>query len=90
MFWKTVKKFRCKNNKQNDNSVSKCEWFEHFRKLLYVDNEEFQNQVVLPENENIDDIFNASFTLEELQKSILNLKVGKSAGPSGILPEMIK
>ena len=68
LFWKTVKKFRYKNNKQNVNLVSKCEWFEHFSKLLYFDNVDYPNQVLLPEHENIDDIFNDNFTLEELQK----------------------
>ena len=90
LFWKTVKKFKFKNTKQRDNTVSKCEWFEHFSQLLYCDDIENGNVNLLPELENIDAIFNTPFSLEELQKSIISLKVGKSTGPSGILPEMIK
>ena len=41
-------------------------------------------------NNDIDNLFNDPFTFQELEKSVKNLELGKSTGPSGIISERIK
>ena len=92
LFWKTVQKFRYKKNQESD--ITCDQWYNHFKNLLYSNNVEEINRIeeinepVEPINDA--DILNKPFTMAELTASINDLKLGKSGGPDGILPEMLK
>ena len=86
-FCKNVKNIR--NRSINANKISFDSWFEHFKSLLQIpqqDNlEDFQYEE--PPKK---DIFDAPISEEEVKNNIKHIRSGKSGGPDGILIEMLK
>ena len=88
-FGKHSKKFRYKAPKVN--TIQPNQWVEHFKKLLYLENlgDLRDNIQEYSQNGTYDDVFNTPFHISEIRKSIRNLKLGKSGGLDGIVPEMV-
>ena len=79
------------NKNKNNYSISNSSWFNHFKSLLYNDNNENIALENLMQNYNaVDNLFNDPFMLQELEESVKSLKLGKSTGPSRIISETIK
>ena len=89
LFWKTVKKFRYKD--VIPNIISANTWVNHFKQLLFIQNIGNLKDIVLEYDQDgeFNETFNAPFTMTELRCSIKDIKLGKSGGPDGIVPEMI-
>lgn len=95
LFWKTVKKFRYKQSQESD--ITCDQWYNHFKSLLYSNTAEDIN-ILEENNEPVESVYddglhsnlNRLFTTAELTASINDMKLGKSGGPDGILPEMLK
>ena len=89
LFWKTVKKFRQKDSIPN--TIRADTWVAHFKQLLFIDDLGNLKDNILGYDQEGDynDTFNAPFTMSELRCSIRDLKLSKSGGPDGIIPEMI-
>ena len=89
LFWKTVKKFRYKDIIPNP--IKAGVWVNHFKQLLFIEGLGNLKDSILEYNQEgeFSDTFNAPFSMSELRCSIRELKLGKSGGPDGIIPELI-
>ena len=75
-------------------NISNEEWLRHFESLFNEDavaehdreNEEFYTEFNLDDVQ--EQIFNTDITDEEIIKAVKSLKMGKSAGLDGVIPEM--
>ena len=94
--WKTVNElFGRKNAKDGQVAGESSEqrvktWFTHFSKLLGNTAEVEEPHETIPAVYEGLDIDDGPFTLDELKKKKTSLKLGKSAGPDGIPPEVFK
>ncbi len=95
-FWRTIKSF---TKKQVDNSdISPKSWMDYFKSLFNVKStnidsaflEYVQNSLPILENMAEAGPLDHEISSKELEKSIKKLKNGKSAGPDGIINEMVK
>ena len=86
-FWKNVKKIR--NRSITPNKISVESWFNHFKDLLHIQNQEDLQNFQYEESSTAD-IFDAPISEEEVRNSIMQIRSGKSGGPDGILIEMLK
>ena len=67
----------------------KDRWVEHFTELLNQPSEVDESILEDIEQLPIDESLGAPITEAELDKSLNNTKTGKSAGPDGVLPEIL-
>lgn len=88
-FWKHLQDLRREKSKQNLN-ISTEEWVNHFKNLLYdqQDNQPIENSDNLEET--YDQILDSEFTEKEIHERISSLKKNKAPGIDGILNEMLK
>ena len=89
-FWNVVHNTMPKRG-VNINQISVDQWFEHFQKLLQKDDfvDGTDDEIVF--DEDTDNYFlNRPISVEEVQFAIRKLKLKKSAGPDGIVGEMLK
>ena len=92
-FWSKLKKMT--NKSVRAGNISNEEWERHFELLFNegVDAGEVINDDRFYDDVNLDDvqaqIFNAEITDEEILKAVKSLKLGKSAGLDGVMPEML-
>lgn len=86
-FGKNVKKIRNRSITPNKTSVES--WFNHFKDLLHIQNQEDLQNFQYEESPTAD-IFDAPISEEEVRNSIMQIRSGKSGGPDGILIEMLK
>ncbi|MCG8032574.1 MAG: endonuclease/exonuclease/phosphatase family protein [Candidatus Thiodiazotropha taylori] len=90
-FWSKLKKMTCKSTPAG--KISNEEWKRHFESLFNegADTEEanddrFYEDLLMDDVQN--EIFNSDITDEEVLKAVKSLKMGKSAGLDGVIPEM--
>ena len=91
-FWSKLKAMTRKSSRKGN--ISNEEWLRHFESLFNEgavqeddrDNDEFYTEVNLDDVQ--EQIFNADITDEEIIKAVKSLKMGKSAGLDGVIPEM--
>ncbi|MEW8548565.1 MAG: endonuclease/exonuclease/phosphatase family protein, partial [Candidatus Thiodiazotropha sp.] len=91
-FWSKLKAMTRRSSRKGN--ISNDDWLRHFESLFNegADNEDDENNEDFYADFNLDDvqeqIFNADITDEEIIKAVKSLKMGKSAGLDGVLPEM--
>ena len=91
-FWSKLKKMT--NKSVRAGNISNEEWERHFESLFNegVDTGEVINDEHIFEDVQLDDvqaqIFNGEITDDEILKAVKSLKLGKSAGLDGLVPEM--
>ena len=76
-FWKNVKKIR--NRSITPNKISVESWFNHFKDLLHIQNQEDLQNFQYEESSTAD-IFDAPISEEEVRNSIMQIRSGKSGG----------
>ena len=90
-FWAKLKSLTRKGKAKSTNKISKTDWLKHFENLFANpdENNEFDDlQIVEPDSEIEELIFNSEITDDEILFAVKSMKAGKSPGPDGILPEM--
>ena len=91
-FWSKLKKMT--NKSVRAGNISNEEWERHFESLFNegVNTGEVINDELIFEDVQLDDvqaqIFNGEITDDEILKAVKSLKLGKSAGLDGLVPEM--
>jgi len=87
-FWREIKKFR--RRPQCTGDITGEQWLQHFRTVLNDNLNEDTPDPTIPEDREEEPFLDAPITASEIKKAIKRLKLGRSAGPDGILNEMIK
>ena len=71
-------------------SIKPQQRISHFKNLLCIPNLDYLTEIIEEYREDgaFNDMFNAEFTMSELQNSMKSLKLGKSGCPDGLVAEM--
>ena len=90
LFWSHLKSLRGAIRSSTPNVISPQQWFEHFSKLLYSENERKDDQELFLDNDTDRNIRNAILASVEILKGTTLLKSKKASGYDSISNEMIK
>jgi truncated hemoglobin YjbI len=84
--WKTIRDIRQNKNKLNIQMIKMDDWVRYYSEMLMENRHEFQNiqtdTVIMGNVEKI--------TIDEIKRSLKNMKNGKSPGLGGITVELLK
>ena len=93
--WRQINKLRKESTVEEETLISPEAWIQHFRQLLYDNNEtnentNFANDSDETENLSHDEILGKPITPKEIDEHISNLKTKKASSMDSTLNEMIK
>ena len=93
--WRQINKLRKESTVEGNTLISPEAWIQHFRQLLYDNNEtnentNFANDSDETENLSDDEILGKPITPKEIHEHILKLKTKQASSMDSILNEMIK